>query len=140
MNELMIGVSLPVGGFTTAGDYDAGPPRGAAGGRLHGGGQVHQGGYGTQHPLRVIHQADQFAQGGFAAQVDDTLQAGMMMAGATDLNKLDSSLEMIDHGLVALRLPPFDGDVVLPAGGDDPKGSVLPGKFVDLGVPGLFLG
>ena len=62
-----------------------------------------------------------------------------MMTLLPDLNKLDSSAEVVHDLLIASRVPPFDGDIVFTPGIDDPKRYGFAGEFVDLGIPGLFL-
>src|SRR5438105_2831947 len=61
-----------------------------------------------------------------------------MMPALSDLNELDFASEVIDYFLITLRLPPFDRDVELAAGHNNPKGSFFFGEFVHLRVPRFF--
>ena len=61
------------------------------------------------------------------------------MSPLPDLDELDSAAEMIDHRLIASRVPPFDGHIVLAAGGDDPKRNGFTRDLVDLREPGFLL-
>jgi len=85
----------------------------------------------------MMDEANQLAQGCLTAQIDYPLQSGMMVALISDLHKLDPPREMIDHPLVTTGVPPFDGNVMLPARGNDPKWNVPAGDFVNLRVPGF---
>src|SRR5260370_33250439 len=87
----------------------------------------------------MIHQSDQFPKTGPSPQIYGSFQPGVVMILSTYLNKLDASAEMIYDRQVALRLPPFDIDIILPTGSHDPKRSILAGDLMDLRVPGLFL-
>src|SRR5437867_5435708 len=62
----------------------------------------------------------------------------MMMAKFADLRKKDFATKIIDHLLVSLGSPPFDGHIVFPPGGNDPERGILPRSFMDLRVPRSF--
>src|SRR5260370_11452190 len=87
----------------------------------------------------MINQSDQFTQICPSAQVDSSLQPGMVMILSAYLNELDATAKMVNDGLVTVGLPPFDGNIKLSTCGHDPKRSIFAGSFVDLREPGLFL-
>jgi hypothetical protein len=46
------------------------------------------------------------------------------MLGRADLDELNAPLEEFDHFLVSGRLPPFDCEVFLASGANNPKGQI----------------
>ena len=61
------------------------------------------------------------------------------MTVLTDLDEKNLAVEMINHLLKPLGPPPFDGDIVLAAGGDEPKRNRDFCELEDLREPSLFL-
>jgi hypothetical protein len=59
----------------------------------------------------------------------------MIMSSLSNLDKLDLVPKVIDHFLVPLCLPPFNGHVEFATGHYNPKWSVFTGKFVYLRKP-----
>ncbi len=125
-------------GLATTRNDDAGAGLRAVRSRLHSGRQVHEAGDGADHTLGMVDQTDKLTQRGPPPEVNDPLQARMVMPGSPNLDELDSAAKMINNLLRAFGLPPFDGDVVLAAGVDDPERRVGGGQFVHLGVPRFF--
>ena len=85
----------------------------------------------------MVNEPDQLAQRGLPAQVNRTLDPGMMIANGPNLHELHPAAKVIDHLLIPGWTPPLAGDVVLAPGGNDPKWEVAIGDFVDLGIPGF---
>jgi len=139
MDELVARIRFPVGWFPSAGHDHARAVGGLAALHFHGRSQMHQDGYRTEHTLRVMDQTHQFTQVRLSAQVNDPIQFGMVVPRLPDLDELNPATKMIDDLLITLRLPPLDGNVMFPTGGDNPEGRVLARDFVNLGVPGFFL-
>src|SRR5579859_3090548 len=81
------------------------------------------------------HQAHELAQIGLPAKINYPVQFRMMMPELTDLDELDFASEVVNNGLVAFCLPPFNVHIVFSAGIDDPKWRRLAGQLVDLRVP-----
>jgi len=136
MDELMTGVGFPVSGLAATGDDDAGS--GAAAFERHGCGEVHERGDRAEDALGVVDQADELAEFGLSAEIDGAVEFGVMISEITDLDKLDAIAEVVDDTLVALMIPPFDGDIELTARDDDPEWDFGAGEFADLGEPGPF--
>src|SRR5207249_9383428 len=82
--------------------------------------------------MGVINQPHQFAQRRRATQIDDAVQGRVVAALLADLDEEYLSLKMIDYGLVATKVPPFDGEVVFSSGDDDPVRDISAHNFVDL--------
>src|ERR1041384_7696047 len=100
---------------------------------------MHQRSDATNNSLRVINQPHQLAHGSLAAQVNDALESGMVMACAANLDKLNFALEMVDDLLMAGRVPPLDRYIGFAARIDDPKGSIFAGQLMDLRIPEFLL-
>ena len=58
-----------------------------------------------------------------------------IMLHVANLNKLNSSPEMINHLLVAPDVPPFDCQIILATGYNDPKGRIFPSQLSHLRTP-----
>jgi len=132
VQELVIGIGFPVGGLTATGDDDTRTVGGPGAPILDRGGEMHEGGDAAKHALGVVNEANQLPQAGLAAQVNDAVQAGMVVSVLADLDKLNAAAKMVYDLLVAFRLPPFDGQVVLSSRANDPKRGVFPGNFMNL--------
>src|SRR5437660_1336457 len=139
MDELMARIRLPMRGLTSAGDDDARPLTASRSFDRHRRGQVHQGRDSAKNSRRVINQTDQLSNGRLSPEIDHAVQSGMVMSPLPDLDELDFAAEMIDDRLIASRVPPFDGHIVLAAGGDDPKRNGFTRDLVDLREPGFLL-
>lgn len=87
----------------------------------------------------MVDQPDQFTQLSSPSQINYSAQTRMIMASLADLDELDPVAKVVDHFLVSLRLPPFDGHIVLATGRYDPEGDILSGDFPHLGIPRFFL-
>jgi hypothetical protein len=85
----------------------------------------------------MVNKPHQLPEVGLAPEVDHAIQFGMVMLHVANLNKLNFSPEMIDHLLVAPGVPPFDCQIILAPGYDDPKGRILASQLAHLGTPGL---
>ena len=119
-------VGFPVGGFAATGDDDTGPGGGGcAGADGDGGGKVHQEGDGAEGAIGEVEEAHEVAHGGAAAEVGDvvSVKRGLVIAGSPDLDEIDLAGEAIGDFLPATAVPPFDGEIVFPAGDDEPVGS-----------------
>ncbi len=136
VDELVGGVGLPVRGFAASGDDDAGTVVAAGILAGDGGGEVHEAGHAAERALGVVHQPDQLPQIGLSTQINDPVERRVVVLQFTHLDELDAVAEVVDHLLMAIFRPPFDGDVAFSAGGDDPERGVLAGSFVDLRIPG----
>jgi hypothetical protein len=99
---------------------------------LHSGGQMHQRSDRTKHAFGMVNEPHQLAEIGLASEIDYSIEFWMMVAKFADLHENDFAAKMIDHLLVSLGSPPFDGHVVFPSGGNDPERSILPGRFMNL--------
>src|SRR6266850_3261 len=128
VDKLVAGISLPVSRFAAAGNYNTRPVPRQSRPAFDGGGQMHQSGDGTKHPLRMINQSDQFTQICPSAQINGSLQPGMVMILSAYLNELDATAKMVNDRLVTVGLPPFDGNIKLPTRGHDPKRSIFTGN------------
>jgi hypothetical protein len=140
VNELVPGISFPMSGFASAGNDDT-----SASGRLvraswSSGGEMHQSSDGAEDTLSVVDQADELAQSGLSAKVDDIEEPWMVMTCLADLDELNFAAEMIYDVLIPGRVPPLDRDVIFAAGVDDPERDGLSSEFVHLRVPGFLLG
>src|SRR6266404_5351779 len=87
----------------------------------------------------MVHQSYQLTKIGASAQINGSLQPGVMMIFSAYLNELDAPVEMVNDRLVALRLPPLDANIILSTGGHDPKRGIFASDFVNLRGPCLFL-
>ena len=101
---------------------------------------MHDSGDRAEDARAVIHEADELADGGLFPQINDVSQCGVVVAFRPDLREEDAPFEMIHDGLPTLSGPPFDGDVALPACGDDPIRHVGTDKLCDLWRPSLLDG
>ena len=61
------------------------------------------------------------------------------MTHLSDLDELDLASEMIHYRLVSRSAPPFDGDVIFPAGAYYPEWRRFSRELTDLRIPGFFL-
>jgi hypothetical protein len=112
VNELVAGVCFPMRRFPASCNHDAramGRPTPLG---LHSGGQMHERSHGRENPLRVINQADEFAQAGLPSQINNPVQLGMVMSWLANLNELDPAAKPVNHLLKALRQPPFDRHIM----------------------------
>src|SRR5580698_8141963 len=100
---------------------------------------MHQSRNGTEDTLRVIHQPNQFPQGGFAAKVYDPIEFWMVMTVLSHLDKLDFPSQTIHNFLIARSVPPFYCHIVLPPRCYNPKRNIFSGRFMHLGKPSLLL-
>ena len=98
---------------------------------------MHQERHRAQHALGVMDQPDQLPQIGLAAQIDDAAQRTMLVARLPDLDEQDALGEVIDDTLIALVIPPFDGEVPLAAGDHDPERHAPVEDLLDLRNPRL---
>src|SRR5688572_14483860 len=114
-------ISFPMRRLASAGDDHRGTSGWTIRTHWHRGGEVHQGRNATQDTLRVISEANELPQIGFAAQVHDVAQRRVIMADLADLNEKDFASEMIDDLLVAPPVPPFDGEIKLATGIYNPE-------------------
>src|SRR5215469_11168628 len=99
---------------------------------------MHQTSHGTKNPFRMINKAHEVSKTGLASQINHSLEPRMMMPILAHLRELDSAPKMINNLLVSTRVPPFNGDVILPTGGDDPERDILPGQVVNQRAAGFF--
>ena len=138
VEELMVRVGFPLRGLASAGDDDAGAILRAACADGDGGGEVHDAGDGAEHADAVMHESDELAHIRLSAQVEHAAQGRMMVAFCADLDEKDFAPEVIHHGLPSLGGPPFDGDIGLAPGGDNPIWHVRADDFSDLRRPRFF--
>jgi hypothetical protein len=73
-------------------------------------------------------EANQLANGGLANQIDHILQRRMVVFVIADLNELDSVSEMVDHLLIILDGPLFQGAILFDSCVDQPKFTVTFGN------------
>ena len=99
---------------------------------------MHQRSDRTKHAIGMVNQAHHLAEISLASQIDHSFQFWMMMAKFADLRKKDFATKIIDHLLVSLGSPPFDGHIVFPPGRNDPELGILPRHFMELRVPRSF--
>ena len=138
VEKLMVRVGFPMARLAPTSDDNAGAVLRAIWSDGDCCGQVHDSGDRAEHARAVINEADELADAGLFPQIDDASQCGMMVAFCPDLRKEDAPLEMIDDGLPALSGPPFDGDVVLSACGDNPIRHIGPDYLGNLRGPRFF--
>jgi hypothetical protein len=74
---------------------------------------VHREGDRTYNAYRVVHQTDELSSSCFSNQVYAPLEGRMKMGGVAALHKEDSTLKMVNNGLVGIWIPPFCSVVVL---------------------------
>ena len=120
-DELMRRVGFPVRRFTTAGHHHARSNALSAGARFNRGRQVHGQRDRTQYPPRVAGQANELPKICLAHQIDDAIQSWMPMIGFATLDELDAATKVINHFLVALRVPPLRREIMFAARNDDPE-------------------
>ena len=68
----------------------------------------------------MIDELNQFPKCRGEAEIERSIQPGMIVASFADLNELHSTGEVIDNCLPAAPMPPLDGEVILSAGDNDP--------------------
>ena len=128
----MIGVRLPMGRFTSAGNHHAWATAARTVLRFDGGGQMHGERHRADDPVGVIHETDEVARRRFPDQIDDALEAGVPVTRFAALRERDSPLKMVDHRLVRRRIPPFGGEIIFSARHENPimlrKAAVGPGR------------
>ena len=100
MNELVVGISLPMGRFATASDDNTRAVRRGTPFGLDRRSQVHQASYPAKDALRVINQSHQLPERRLPAEIEHTLELWMKVTGCSDLNKQDSSAKVINYLLV----------------------------------------
>jgi len=66
---------------------------------------MHEGSHPTQHPLRMVNEPDELPQIRLSAQIDHSLEAGMMVSLPADLHELNLVAESIDDLLVTPGCP-----------------------------------
>jgi len=139
VEEVVTWVGFPVRGFAASGDDDAVAEFGTAWGERDGGGEVHVEGDGAQDSVGVIYQADEIAQGSFAAKIEYAVEGWVVMAFFADLDELEAALEVVDDRLPTPAVPRFNGIVIFPAGGDDPVGWGISTEWLEEWVGGEFV-
>src|SRR5687767_8704069 len=63
----------------------------------------------------------------------------MVMSRCADLHELDFPAKMINDLLVALRVPPLDGEIIFAASSHDPVWNVTPCQLMHLRIPRFLL-
>ena len=135
VEELVVRVGSPVGRLASPGDDDTGAVPWPALAHGHGGGEVHDAGNGAQDARAVVNEPDELTHIGLPAKIEHAAQGQVMIATRADLGEEDLSLEMIDDGLPPLGGPPFDADIALAPGGDDPIRHIRADGLRDLRRP-----
>ena len=140
VEELVVRVGFPVGRFASAGDDDAGAVQRAV--RTHGDGrgEMHDSCDRAQDARAVMDEADELAHIRPAPEIEHAAQGRVMVVLSPDLDEEDAAPEVIHDGLPPLRGPPFDADVRLAPGGDDPIRHVRADQRGDLRHPRLLHG
>src|SRR6516165_3623019 len=100
--------------------------------------QMHEKCDGAQNSLGAVNQAHDVAQAGLAAEVENSIQGGVVMLLVTELNEQKAALEAIDNRLPATKMPPLDCVVVLSARHDQPVGHLDSRNLPDHGGLGPF--
>lgn len=85
----------------------------------------------------MVDQADQLAEIRLSPKIEDTFKGRVMVSQLSHLDKQDMAAKMIDHVLIARRVPPFDGVIELAAGVEDPERYRVAGNLLDLRHPGF---
>src|SRR5881396_1665702 len=85
----------------------------------------------TENALSVINQTNEFAQRRLPAQIQHTVERGMIVMFFTDLNEEDFSSKLIDDRLPAAEMPPLDCIIQFAARDDNPIRGLKAGDLLD---------
>ena len=107
--------------FAASGNDDTRPMHRSAGTCFHGSSQMHRKRHRADNSIGKMHQANELTQRRLADEVLHAFQWQMPMPRFPTLDERNPSLEVIDHTLVACRVPPLGSEVVLPASDNDPE-------------------
>jgi hypothetical protein len=133
MNELVGRVGFPMRRLATTRHDHAMAALRPSGFAFDRRGQVHDKRYRAQYPFSVVNQSNHVSQTGFAAQIQNPIQGGVVMLFVTELNEQKTTLEVIDNGLPSTEMPPLDRVIVLPARHDKPVRHFDPRNLADDG-------
>src|SRR5437588_9546030 len=137
MNELVVRVSLPLCRFSPASYNYAWPGQTIFG--WHSGGKMHECGDWREDSLGMINESYELAQICLSAQIKHAIKTWVKVTSLADLDKKKFFTKMIYYLLIALWLPPFDGDIELSSGANNPEWNILIRSFVYLAEPSSFL-
>jgi hypothetical protein len=137
VNELVVGIGREVWRLAASGHDDAGPVFRHAGLHLHRCGQVHQETHGRERALGVVHEPNELAVRRAPAQIDDPVERRMIVVVFAHLHEEQATPKVVDDGLVARRVPPFDRVVELAARSEQPEGRAVTFERLDLAEPVL---
>ena len=135
VEELMMRIGAPLRRLAPSGDDHARAIRRTALAHGHTRGEVHEAGDGAEHPGAVVDEPDELPHIGLPTQIEHAAQGGMTMVRRADLHEKNPAAEMIDDRLPAIRCPPLDRAIRLPACGDDPIRRVEAQSLDDLRHP-----
>ncbi len=137
VDELVMRVGGEVRRFAATGHDDARPVLRHARFHFDGSRQMHEEAHGRERALRVVHQPDEFAVRGAATQIHHAVERGMVVVVLAHLHEEQPVAEVVDDGLVACRVPPFDRVVELPTRGEQPERRAVAFEGFDLAEPVL---